>query len=141
MKSIKFILAAAVAFGFTATAHADRVPTRSKDFTGNYQTLIKDQQASPQVADCVAAAYDFVKKDKKYDQLGFTKDDLASANISQKATKFSAKDPRKVSSVLTVPGEARIKATGYQWDGINLRCGISNGKLTAIEFVKTKAAQ
>ncbi|WP_343314104.1 hypothetical protein AAIB41_02870 [Brucella sp. BE17] len=141
MKLIKFILTTTVALGFTAAANAAKIPTRSKDFTGNYQTLIKDQQASPQVADCVAAAYDFVKKDKKYDQLGFTKDDLAAAQTSQKAAKFSDEDPRKVSSILTVPGEARIKATGYQWDGINLRCGITDGKLTAIEFVKTKDAQ
>ncbi len=141
MNSVKFIISTALAVGFAAVAHADNIPPRSKDFTGNYQTLVKDQNASPQVADCVAAAYDYVKKDKKYDQLGFTKDDLAAATTDNNASKFSKKDSRDVSSVLTVPGEARIKATGYQWDGINVRCGVTGGKLTAIEFVQTKPAQ
>lgn len=141
MKSIKFILATAVSIGFTAAAHADSVPTRSKDFIGNYQTLVKDQQASAQVADCLAAAYDYVKINKKYDRLGFTKADISAAKSSQKSTTFSKKDSRKVSSILTVPGEARIKANGYQWDNVNVRCGITNGKLAAIELVQTKAAQ
>lgn len=90
--------------GIAGTAHADAVPKRSKDFTGNYQTLVKDQQASPQVADCIASAYDYVKKSKKYDRLGFTKDDIAAATTNDKSSKFSAKDTSKVSAVISVPG-------------------------------------
>ncbi len=62
MKSTKIILSAIFAFGFTAAAQADAVPKRTKDFTANYQTLVKDQQASPQVADCIASGYDYVKR-------------------------------------------------------------------------------
>ncbi|MBA8819111.1 type IV secretion system effector BspC [Brucella haematophila] len=141
MQLTKIILSTICAIGFASAAHADAVPKRSKDFTGNYQTLVKDQHASPQVADCVASGYDLVKKDKKYDRLGFTKDDISSATTNDTSSKFSTKDPRKVSAVISVPGEARIKSTGYKWDGVNLRCGITNGKLTAIELVQTKAAE
>ncbi|MCX2696291.1 MULTISPECIES: type IV secretion system effector BspC [Ochrobactrum] len=141
MKSTKIILSAIFAFGVAGAAHADSVPKRSKDFTGNYQTLVKDQQASPQVADCVASAYDYVKKSKKYDRLGFTKDDISAATTNDKSAKFSTKDARKVSAVISVPGEARRKTGGTQWDTITLRCGISGGKLKAIEFVPANGAK
>ncbi len=136
MKSTKIILSAIFAFGFTAAAQADAVPKRTKDFTANYQTLVKDQQASPQVADCIASGYDYVKKNKKYDRLGFTKDDIAAAAINDKSAKFHAKDTKKVSAIISVPGEARIKSVGYKWDSITLRCGITGGKLQAIEIVR-----
>lgn len=136
MKSTKIILSAVFAFGFTAAAQADAVPKRTKDFTANYQTLVKDQQASPQVADCIASGYDYVKKSRKYDRLGFTKADIAAAATSDKSAKFSAKDAKKVSAIISVPGEARIKSVGYKWDSITLRCGITRGKLQAIEIVR-----
>ncbi|MBB4092721.1 hypothetical protein HGG72_09780 [Ochrobactrum pecoris] len=141
MKSTKFIISAIFALGFSAAAHADAVPKRSKDFTGNYQTLVKDQQAAPQVADCIASAYDYVKKSKKYDRLGFTKDDISSAETNDKSSKFSTSDPRKVSAVISVPGEARNKNASTKWDGITLRCGITGGKLKAIELTTNKVGK
>ncbi|MCK1975332.1 hypothetical protein LNK20_21855, partial [Bacillus safensis] len=77
MKSTKLVVSAIFTLGFCAAAHADAVPKRSKDFTGNYQTLVKDQRVAPQIADCIASGYDYVKKSKKYDRLGFTKDDIS----------------------------------------------------------------
>ncbi|MBC8717624.1 hypothetical protein [Ochrobactrum sp. Marseille-Q0166] len=139
MKSTRLIFSAIFTLGIVSAAQADAVPKRSKDFTGNYQTLVKDQQASPPVADCIASAYDFVKKSTKYDRLGFTKDDIAAASTNSKSIKFSAKDTRKVSKVISVSGEARIKAGG--WDSITLRCGISDGKLKAIELIPSKPAK
>ena len=141
MKSTKFIVSAIFALGFSAAAHADAVPKRTKDFTGNYQTLAKDQQAAPQVADCIASAYEYVKKSKKYDRLGFTKDDISSAETNDKSSKFSTNDPRKVSAVISVPGEARAKGASAKWDSITLRCGITSGKLKAIELKPNKASK
>ncbi|EXL05834.1 type IV secretion system effector BspC [Brucella anthropi] len=141
MKSTKFIISAILALGFTTAANADSVPKRSKDFTGNYQTLVKDQQAAPQVADCVASAYDYVKKSKKYDRLGFTKDDISSAETNDKSAKFSTSDPRKVSAVISVPGEARTKGASTKWDSVTLRCGITDGKLKAIELAPNKSGK
>jgi len=141
MKSTQIILSAIFAFGLAGTAHADSVPKRSKDFTANYQTLVKDQQASPQVADCVASAYDYVKKSKKYDRLGFTKDDISAATTDDKSAKFSTKDARKVSAVISVPGEARPKNGDTKWDTITLRCGITGGKLKAIELAPADGAK
>jgi hypothetical protein len=140
MKSTQIILSAIFTLGIAGAAHADAVPKRSKDFTGNYQTLVKDQKASPQVADCIASAYDYVKKSKKYDRLGFTKDDIAAATTNDKSSKFSAKDASKVSAVISVPGEARTKSGGTEWDTITLRCGITGGKLKAIELAPGKDA-
>ena len=141
MKSTKFIVSAIFALGFSVAAHADAVPKRTKDFTGNYQTLVKDQQAAPQVADCIASAYDYVKKSKKYDRLGFTKDDISAAETNDKSSKFSTSDPRKVSAVISVPGEARNKGASTKWDSIMLRCGITDGKLKAIELAPNKAGK
>ncbi len=134
MKSTKLILSVIFALGFSAAAHADAVPKRTKDFTANYQTLVKDQQAAPQIADCIASAYDYVKKSKKYDRLGFTKDDISNAKTNDKSSKFSSSDPRKVSAVISVPGGARNKGVSAKWDSITLRCGITDGKLKAIEL-------
>ena len=141
MKSTRIILFAFLTLGITSAANADTVPKRSKDFTGNYQTLVKDQQASPQIAGCIASAYDYVKNSKKYDRLGFTKDDIANATTNEKSSKFSAKDGRKVSAVISIPGEARLQKGGTQWDTITLRCGITGGKLKAIEIITAPAAK
>jgi len=139
MKSTKLIFSAIFALGFSAAAHADAVPKRSKDFTGNYQTLVKDQRVAPQIADCIASGYDYVKKSKKYDRLGFTKDDISDAQTDDKSSKFSTSDPRKVSAVISVPGEARNKGVSAKWDSITLRCGITDGKLKAIELAPNKS--
>lgn len=141
MKSTQVILASIFALGFSAAAHADAVPKRSKDFTGNYQTLVKDQQVAPQIADCIASAYDYVKKSRRYDRLGFTNDDISNAATDDKSSKFSAADPRKVSAVISVPGEARNKNASTKWDSIVLRCGIASGKIKAIELVPNKAGK
>ncbi|MBN9047329.1 MAG: hypothetical protein J0H18_16935 [Rhizobiales bacterium] len=143
MRPIRIILPAVLLSGFAAAvsmAHADAVPKRSKNFNPNYHELVKTQRASPQVAACIAAAYDYVKKSRKYDRLGFTKDDISRASVDNRSSKFSAKDPRRMSAVISVPGEARLKSVGYKWDGIMLRCGIAHGRLKAIELVQTKAA-
>ncbi|KAB2680686.1 MULTISPECIES: type IV secretion system effector BspC [Brucella/Ochrobactrum group] len=141
MKSTNLILSVIFALGFSAAAHADAVPKRSKDFTANYQTLVKDQQVAPQIADCIASSYDYVKKSKKYDRLGFTKDDMSNAKTDDKSSKFSSRDPRDVSAVISVPGEARNKGVSATWDSITLRCGISGGKLNAIELAPAKAGK
>ncbi|MBB5701557.1 hypothetical protein FHS76_001408 [Ochrobactrum daejeonense] len=135
MKSTQIILTSIFALGFSAVAHADAVPTHSKDFAGNYQTLVKDQQAAPRIADCIASAYDYVKKSKKYDRLGFTKDDISGAKTNDKPSKFSTGDARKMSAVISVAGEARNRNASAKWDSIVLRCGIAHGKLKAIELV------
>lgn len=141
MKSTKLIISALLALGFASAAQADTVPKRTKDFTANYQILVKDRQASPQVADCIASAYDYVKKSKKYDRLGFTQDDISSAETNDKSGKFSTGDSRKVSAVISVPGEARKKGASATWDSITLRCGITGGKLKAIELAPGKAGK
>ena len=141
MKSTKLIFSAILALGFSAAAHADAVPKRTKDFTANYQILVKDRQASPQVADCIASAYDYVRKSKKYDRLGFTGEDISSAQSTDKSEKFSSRDPSKVSAVISVPGEARNRGVSATWDSITLRCGITGGKLTAIELAPAKAGK
>ncbi|MFD1197447.1 type IV secretion system effector BspC [Brucella gallinifaecis] len=141
MKLTQLIFSAIVTLGIAGTAYADAIPKRSKDFTGNYQTLVKDQKASPQVANCIASAYDYVKKSKKYDRLGFTREDIAAAKTNKKSSKFSSKDASKVSAVISVSGEARSKNSGTQWDAVTLRCGITDGKLKAIELVSHKATQ
>lgn len=140
MKSTSLLLAAVFVTGFTTAAAADAVPPHSKDFAGNYRTLVADQKAPPAVADCIASAYDYVKKSPRYDRLGFTQADIAAAKTNTKPAKFSAKDPRKVSAVIAVPGEARIKSIGTKWDGITLRCGLVSGKLKAIELAVKPAA-
>ena len=140
MESTKIILSAIFALGFTVAAHADAVPKRSKDFKGNYQTLTQDQKAAPQIAECIASAYDYVKKSRKYDRLGFTQSNISAATTSSKTIKFSSRDPRKVTSVIAISGEARPKSNSTHWDGITLRCGIAGGKLRAIELVTTKTA-
>ncbi|MBV2142836.1 hypothetical protein KUG47_04910 [Falsochrobactrum sp. TDYN1] len=140
MKLTKIILSTIFTLGFSVAAHADAVPKRGKDFKGNYQTLTQDQKAAPQIAECVASAYDYVKKSKKYDRLGFTQDNIDAATTSNKTVKFSARDPRKVTMIIAISGEARPRANSTQWDSITLRCGIAGGKLKAIELASGKSA-
>ncbi len=139
MKSTPIALSALISLGFVSAALADQAPPRSRDFTANYRTLVKNQKAAPPVADCIATAYDYVKKNRKYDRLGFTQDDISAASTDTHAAKFSKSDPRKVSAVISVPGEARLKSVGYKWDSVTLRCGLTRGKLQAIELAPEKS--
>ncbi|MGC4026553.1 MAG: hypothetical protein QM744_16280 [Mesorhizobium sp.] len=135
MKFTSFVLTAILFAAFTVPASADTVLPRSKDFAANYQTLVNDRKASPAVADCIASAYDYVKKNARYDRLGFTGDEIAAASTDKSKAKFSAMDQRQVSVIISMQGAARNRSAGYKWDGIVLRCGLMNGKLKAIEFV------
>lgn len=139
MKSTSLLLAAIFSSGFTAAASADTVPPRSKDFAGNYRTLVEDQKAPAAVASCIASAYDYVKQSPRYDRLGFTQVDIIAAKTNTRPAKFSEKDPRKMSAVISLTGEARIKSVGYKWDSITLRCGLVGGKLKAIELSTKRA--
>lgn len=129
-----FITAFSLLSFAAGSALADVPPKRSKNFTGNYQTLVKDQQASPTIADCIATAYDVTAKSRSYDRLGFTKSDIAASKTEAKTQKFSTKDSTSVSEIISVPGEARQRK-GDGWSAITLRCGIRDGKLKAIEIV------
>ncbi|KXF77487.1 hypothetical protein ATN84_08935 [Paramesorhizobium deserti] len=123
----------------TGAAHAETPPKKSRDFRGNYETLVKDQHASPEMAECIATGYDLVKKSKKFDRLGFTQEDIGKAKVDRKPGKFSARDHTKVSTVIAVSGEARPRTDSTNWADITLRCGISKkGKVKAIE-IKTSA--
>ncbi|GGA84399.1 hypothetical protein GCM10011491_09880 [Brucella endophytica] len=128
------LLAAATLIAVACTAYAEAPPKRSRDFQGNYQTLVKDQHASPQVASCIATGHDLVKKNKRFDRLGFTEEDIAKARTNRKAGKFSGDDPTKVSAVISITGEARPRIGGINWAPITLRCGIVRGKIKAIEI-------
>ncbi|GAB1581839.1 type IV secretion system effector BspC [Phyllobacterium phragmitis] len=115
-------------------AHAETPPKKSKDFKGNYETLVKDQHASPEMAECIATGYDLVKKSKKFDRLGFTQEDIGKAKVDKKASKFSDKDHTEVSTVIAVPGEARPRTDSTNWADITLRCGMAKGKIKAVEI-------
>lgn len=134
MKPSYFILSAICATGLATLAHADPAPKHSTDFKANYETLTKDQKAPPAVAECIASAYDFVKKSKEFDRLGFTALDISAAKTINKTASFSKSDPRKISKVIEVSGEARPKIDSSNWKPIKLRCGLNKGKLKAIEL-------
>ncbi|WP_420961895.1 type IV secretion system effector BspC [Brucella sp. IR073] len=128
------VMAAATLIAVVGTAYAETPPKRSSDFQRNYQTLVKDQHASPQVASCIATGYDLVERNKRFDRLGFTAEDIAKAKTNRKAGKFSAGDPTKVSAVISIPGEARPRADTTNWATITLRCGVVKGQIKAIEI-------
>ncbi|PRD41108.1 hypothetical protein C5748_23660 [Phyllobacterium phragmitis] len=135
MKFMKALTTAVFASLITAiSVQAETPPKKSRDFRGNYETLVKDQHASPQTADCIATGYDLVKKSRKYDRLGFTENDIRKVKVNQKSGKFSARNPSKVSAVIAVQGQARPRSDSTNWVDITLRCGITGGKLQAIEI-------
>jgi len=120
-------------------AHAEKPPKKTQDFKGNYETLVKDRHASPEMAECIATGHDLVKKSKKFDRLGFTQEDIGNARVDRKPGRFSHKDHTKVSTVIAISGEARPRTDSTNWADITLRCGISKkGKVKAIE-IDTKA--
>jgi len=123
-----------------AAAHADAPPPRSGDYAGNHRTLVEDQKASPQAADCIASGYDYVKGSRAYDRLGFTRGDIAAAAVTDNGGKaFGTADTRPVSTVLTVSGEARGRSVDARWAAVTLRCGFADGTLHAIELVPAPA--
>lgn len=139
MKLRYSILSVVCAFSIGTLAHADPAPQHSVDFKANYEILTKDQKAPSAVAECIASAYDFVKGSKEFDRLGFTASDISSAKTIHKAAFFSKTDPRKMSKVIEVSGEARPKNASTKWKSIKLRCGLKGKKLEAIELKPSKA--
>lgn len=134
MKLSYSLLSVFCVFSIGTLAHADPTPQHSGDFKANYEILTKDQKASPALAECIASGYDFVKGSKEFDRLGFTASDISAAKTINKAASFSKSDPRKVSQVIEVSGEARPKKASTKWKPVKLRCGLKSGKLKAIEL-------
>jgi hypothetical protein len=134
MKAKQILLMTLFASLITGAAYAETPPKRSGNFLGNYQTLVKNQHASPRIASCIATGYDLVRKNKTFDRLGFTEEDIGKARTNRKASKFSADDPTQVSSVIEIQGQARPRANTTKWRDITLRCGIVRGKIRAIEI-------
>lgn len=137
MALVRKMITAIFSVGFFAVAHADPIPERTKDFTGNYKTLMKDHKASAQVATCVTG-YDLMRSDRVYNRIGFTKYDIAAAKIAS-VSKFSVTDPKPVRAVVSVSGEVRNRASGTAWDKIILRCGFFGAKIAAIELMKSES--
>ncbi|MGU3574947.1 BspC domain-containing protein [Brucellaceae bacterium C25G] len=126
MNKAKIILALSFSVVASTAVMAANAPKKSADFNGNYTTLTKDQKASPQVATCIATGYDLVKKDKKFDRLGFTQDDINKAK--NKKAKSSKHD-------LTINGQARDRKSS-QWQDITLHCTMDKGSVKNIAISK-----
>ena len=133
------LLAALILLGASATlASATSVPKHSDDYPANHKTLTDDQGAPGPVADCIATGYDLVHAHQEFDRLGFTRNDIASADMAREKGRFSPSDPHVVNEVVIVTGEARQR--GYSsWLGVTLRCGFSGPHMTAIEIVADAA--
>ncbi|PYE89754.1 type IV secretion system effector BspC [Phyllobacterium leguminum] len=134
MKVAELLLNTVFASLIAGAAYADTPPKRSRDFQGSYQTLVKDQHASPRIADCIATGYDLVKMSRIFDRLGFTEEDIGKARTVRKMGPFSDRDATKISSVISVAGQARPRANSTNWADITLRCGIVRGRIKAIEI-------
>ena len=133
------LLAALLLLGAPVTlVLANPVPKHSTDHATNQKTLTEDQGATPQVADCIATGYDLVHAHQEFDRLGFTRNDIAGADMAREKGPFSSTDPRPVSEVVVVSGEARQRGYG-SWLGVTLRCGYAGHGLTAIEIVADQA--
>lgn len=126
MNKAKIILVLSLSVFASHAAIAATTPKKSADFNGNYTTLTKDQKASPQVATCIATGYDLVKKDKKFDRLGFTQDDI------NKARNKKAKSSKQE---LTINGQARDRKSS-QWQNVALHCTMEKGKVKNIAIGK-----
>lgn len=138
MKAAKqFLMTVFASLIVASAAYAETPPKRSRDFQGNYQTLVKDQHASPRIADCIATGRDLVKTSKTFDRLGFTEEDIGKATTVRKMGRFSDKDQTKVASVISINGQARPRANSTNWADITLRCGIVKGRIKAIEIKPT----
>ncbi|MBB6260117.1 hypothetical protein FHS77_000641 [Paenochrobactrum gallinarii] len=126
MNKQQIILCLSFSVFFSTAALAAPPPKKSADFNGNYTTLTQDQKAPPQIATCIATGYDLVKKDKKFDRLGFTQDGISKAKV--KKAESSAEE-------LTVHGQARHRKSG-QWQDISLHCSLKNGAIKSISIGK-----
>lgn len=140
MKMVAWVLSAVFSAAIVVTASADQVPKRTSNYGENYKTLVEDQKAPAQIAECIATSYDYADAGKQYDRLGFTQDDIKAAKTTSESAAFSAKDARVVSTLIAVTGSARQKAGNGDWKDIILRCGYNDGKLQAIELVPAQAA-
>lgn len=139
MKSSKLLMIAAIALVSLSGPSLAEAPTRkSADYKGNYRTLVKDQHASPQIADCIASGYDLVKKNRTFDRLGFTDGDIKKTKVARQTGTFSSTDSSAVSTVISVPGQARARSESADWTDVTLRCGFNKDSLRAIE-IKLKA--
>lgn len=121
MKKAAILVSSILALGFVSAAQANPVPKPSRDYAGNYKTLVEDQKATPQVARCVASGYDLASGGHDYDRLGFTEQDIAAAKVS--------------GTNVSVSGQGRKKSDGITWVDITIQCTENADKLTAIEIV------
>lgn len=130
MKAVGLMFSAALIVAIPASGLTNPVPKPSKNYAGNYQTLVDDQKASPQIARCIASGYDYAESETAYDRLGFTKDDIAAARISEHTGGNAA-------VTVAVPGQARQKNSG-NWVEIKLGCVEANGTVLDIEIIPGK---
>ncbi|MFK4823898.1 BspC domain-containing protein [Paenochrobactrum sp. BZR 588] len=126
MNKRKIILACGFSVFICSAALAASPPKKSADFNGNYKTLTQDQKVDPQLATCIATGYDLVKKDKKFDRLGFTQDGIGKTKVKQAKTSQSE---------LTIRGQARDRKSS-QWQDIALHCSMKNGAVKNITIGK-----
>lgn len=139
MKSgILLITTAIVLMSVSAPSLAEAPPRKSADYKGSYRTLVKDQHAPPQVANCIATGYDLVKKSRAFDRLGFTDEDIRRTEVARQSGRFSPADISTVSVVISVGGQARARSESAGWIDVTLRCGFDKDGLRAIE-IKPKA--
>ncbi|MCO6181061.1 BspC domain-containing protein [Ciceribacter sp. RN22] len=139
MKSMRLLMITAIALAsVSGPSRAEAPPRKSADYKGNYRTLVKDQHASPQIADCIATGHDLVKKSRAFDRLGFTDSDVKGTKVKRQTGTFSPADRSVVSTIVSVPGQARMRSGSVDWTDITLRCGFRKDSLRAIE-IKPKA--
>lgn len=126
MNKRQIILTVGLAALLGSATLAGASPKKSSNFNANYKSLIQDQKASPQVAACIATSYDLAEKDRKFDRLGFTQDDISKA----KTQKIKSSEQK-----LSINGQARNRKSG-QWQDIALHCIIKNGTVKNIDIAK-----
>lgn len=129
MKFFNYIAISAIALTCATYANADMLPKKSSNYQGNYETLTKDRKADDQLAQCIATGHDLVAKDKYYDRLGFTDENLA------QTTRLKSKEEK--AEKLDVRGEARSRKTG-NWSPVQLSCNFSSGKISGIKLSDLK---
>lgn len=129
MKLFNYIAIPAIALTCATYANADKLPPRSSNYQGNYETLTKDQKADDQLAQCIATGHDLIAKDKYFDRLGFTAENMA------QTTRLKSKE--KKAEKLDVRGEARSRKSGG-WSPVQLTCNFSKGKISGIKLSELK---
>lgn len=135
MKSSRLLMIASIVLvSVSGPSRAEAPPRKSADYKGNYRTLVKDQHAAPQIADCIATGYDLVRKSRAFDRLGFTDDDIRKTKVVRQTGTFSPADTSAVSTVISIPGQARARSGSADWTDVTLRCGFNKDSLRAIEI-------